>query len=187
MLAAAPASQAAQVDITWTGAASGTDTLGLFGAPGGVLAGAAYTAIFRYDTSINFQSTAFSQAVQGGTFHGNASPAISASLTINGNTVNALTLYSATYQHTNTGANSLISTEVQGQNAINLGAIDILFNRVQRLDGLFPLGLDTPFSRTFGVGDKADGFFQRFNSFASAFMQITLSPETSTFHQNGNN
>lgn len=157
---------AALIDVTWTGAITGNDPLGLFGAPG-ILNGAAYTSSYRYDTSIGF-SSAFgtTEQVRGGTFNFGPieTPAISASIAVNGITVNANTGFFDVYFRRSEPSFSQISTEVEGQNAVNPGAIDVLFNRASRLDGLYPFGLNTPFSYTFGLGDTVDGFFQRFNA-----------------------
>ena len=59
---------AAIVDVTWTGRIlGGSDTIGLFGMAGADRTGFAYTAVYRFDTSINFASDPiFGQRVTGG-------------------------------------------------------------------------------------------------------------------------
>lgn len=174
---------AALIDITWTGTIiDGNDPLGLFGAPG-LLNGAAYTSTYRYDTSIGF-STAFGtiEDVRGGTFNFGpvATPAVSASITVNGVTDNANRGYFDVYQRRSEPGFSSIITEVEGQNAVNLGAIDILFNRASRLDDLYPFGLNTPFSYTFGLGDTVNGFFQHFNAGGTIATSANLAPTSIT-------
>ncbi len=174
----AGAAQATLVDVTWRGTATGVDRLDIFGLgvasggnPDSSFADVAYTATYRFDTALgDLTGDALFQELRGGTFFLPtvfASPAISASIAINGFTVGALSEYFGSYRHqSGLGVVDLITTEVNSKpSVVNPGATDILFNRVSRSDDSLPplpLSLTDPFVLIFGADEAADGFFQKF-------------------------
>ncbi len=88
LVAGASAAPAAVLVATWTGiVASGHDDTGVFGAIGN-LAGDAYVVRFTYDTSIGYRDNSLPayDLVFGGSDYGYAPP-VSATVTINGQTV----------------------------------------------------------------------------------------------------
>jgi hypothetical protein len=92
---------AAIVDLTFTGTviSVGYDQSGIF-VPGGLappstsLDGASYTANFVFNTALGYSySSSTESEVYGGTYYGVASPLVSASVTIDGQTANIQGLY----------------------------------------------------------------------------------------------
>lgn len=189
--------QAAQIDVTWTGTVSnGNDTLDLFGVPlsGGFhdLSGQSFSATFRFDTTVgDTQSGAGFADLRGGTGFGagtTASPAISATLTINGTTVAFASDLFGGYSRRQISGTSQIYTEVQQQ----VGpAVELLFLNEFIFDESIPftglnetLSLDLPSG---GPGEILQGFFQLtnddatlFSSGALASTKVTIAPVTTT-------
>ncbi len=136
---------------TYTGfVESGTDTTNVFGL-GGALGGAAFSAMFRYDTSLGTRTTIGStyDQVVGGPFWGGISPITYSAITINGVT--------ETFDVSQNGsANVFDQTTVFGRwaqtflyNQFNqwtstVGEQDLL--QLFVLDAPKPLSLDTPFT-----------------------------------------
>ncbi len=197
----AGAAHATLVDVTWRGTATGVDRLDIFGlgaasggSPDSSFADVAYTATYRFDTDLgNLVGDAFFQELRGGTFFLPsvfASPAISASIAINGFTVSALSEFLGSYRHqSGLGVVDAITTEVNSKpSVVSPGATDVLFNRVVRSDDTLPplpLSLTDPFELIFGASETADGFFQKFTdagdpAFASSASlrpaSITIAP-----------
>lgn len=190
--AALPA-EAALVDVTWTGTVTnGNDARDLFGVPvsgGGFhdLAGQSFTATYRFDTAVGslVSGPGFAD-LRGGTSFGagtDPSPAVSATLTINGTTISFLSDLFGGYSRKQDGVSD-IYTEVQHQ----VGpAVDILFFREFVLDESIPFtGLDETLTLALpsgGPGEILQGFFQQFNAGATLFSsgalaatQVTIAP-----------
>jgi hypothetical protein len=165
----ATSAQAALIDLTWTGLASGNDGLGLFGAAGAIT-GAAYTATYRFDTNVNFNAntTNGTEDVTGGSFFNPAlaSPLISASLTINGMSVSLNGLYDSQYFRANGQGQSNVSTlaqrELTGNPAPYGGE---LFQRVFQFTNNVYGGpsLTQPGTFNFTAADNPGGNFSYFN------------------------
>src|SRR5438309_2193510 len=85
-IVSASKASAAIVNVTYTGTvASGVDEQGLFGAPNTSLVGDSYIAQYTFDTAVGFTfSTPTQNYAYGGDNWGNASPALSTTVTING-------------------------------------------------------------------------------------------------------
>lgn len=166
--------QATPVIVTWTGTATGADKLDVFGLgagsggqPDSSFTDVAYTATFRFDTDLGDLTTgSYFQALRGGTYYLPvvvATPAVSASITINGHTVSAGREYYGNYEHqAGPDVVDVIATEVQSKPSdANPGATDILFNRlIDYLDAL-PLSLTDPFEQAIAASE-GDGYFQKF-------------------------
>lgn len=166
--------QATPVVVTWTGTATGVDKLDVFGlgagsggAPDSSFTGVAYTATYRFDTDLgNLTFDSYFQALRGGTYYLPLvfeSPAVSASITINGHSVSAGREYFAGYEHqAGPDVVDVISTEVQSKPSdVNPGATDILFNRLIDHFGALPLSLTDPFEHAIAASE-GDGYFQKF-------------------------
>lgn len=165
-LSTAPA-HAALVDLTWSGTAAGNDGLGLFGDPA-FLTGVAYTATYRFDTTVGFgqNNTNGVDQVEGGSFFDpdQPIPLISASLTINGITFDADgDYYSLYFRQSGEGASSistLVQREIDGNVAPYGGE---LFQRVFRIGNFYGRPLDQPGVFDFDAGDSPGGHFAFFN------------------------
>jgi hypothetical protein len=87
-VAVAGTAAATTYTATYTGIVEGTDTDGLFSAPGTNLNGVAFTAVFTYNPALFGTAAQITNAdtdqVSGGSFFGTTSPILSDSLTING-------------------------------------------------------------------------------------------------------
>lgn len=155
----APAN-AALIDVTWTGTVSSGNvgTAGAFGIQdqfaGNELAGLAFTAVYRFDTTIGSlaQGAGFAD-LRGGSGFGDGSlpsPAIVTTLTINGITVSFGDDAFGGYSRKSGDGVSDIYTEVDTSDA------DILFLRVFRFDQNIPFtGLGE--TLTYDIGDPGDG------------------------------
>ena len=163
----AASAQAALVDLTWSGTAAGNDGLGLFGDPG-ALAAVAYTASYRFDTTVGFgqNNTNGSDQVEGGSFFDpdQPIPLVSASLTINGITFDADgDYYSLYFRQSGEGASNistLAQREIDG-NPQPFGGE--LFQRVFRLGNFYGRPLDQPGVFDFDAADNPGGHFSFFN------------------------
>lgn len=87
-VAVAGRASATTYTATYTGIVEGTDTDGLFGAPGTNLDGVSFTAVFTYNPALFGTATQITNPVtdqvSGGSFFGMTSPILSDSVTING-------------------------------------------------------------------------------------------------------
>jgi hypothetical protein len=117
ILCAPLACNAAIVELTWSGvtAFGGNDGLGLFGPAGAMPADVSYQAKFRYDTTVQFveNGTNGSEEVKGGLFYGSPSPLVSASVTINGQTLGMGGEYAGEYFRQSGQGASNVSTLAQ--------------------------------------------------------------------------
>lgn len=185
--------KAALIDVTWTGTVSSGDvgTAGAFGIQdqfsGNELAGQAFTATYRFDTTVgSLVTTATSADLRGGSQFGAgtfASPVVSATLTINGVTVSFGSDLFGGYSRQGGAGVSDIYAEV---NASNLGGgVDILFMREFRLDNNIPFaGLTETLTQALGnIGDTVQGVFQQFGDVGNllfsgnlASTQVTIAP-----------
>lgn len=118
---AAPAS-AKLIPITYTGTvSSGYDQTGLFGSSGANLSGAAFVATYLFDTAFGTTSSysyndwySYSTtSIYGGSAYGTTSPAVSATVTINGKTVAISTAYASSMSAYN---ETFYGTQYNGQN-----------------------------------------------------------------------
>lgn len=191
--AAAPAS-AALIDVTWTGTVSSGNvgTAGAFGISdtfeGNELAGQSFTAKFRFDTTMGslVQGPGFAQLSGGSSFGDGsfASPAVSATLTINGVTESFGDDFFGGYTRKSVDSQSDIYTEVQATNGA--GGLDVLFLRLFRFDENIPFtGLGETLSYDIGgAGDLPQGIFQQLDDTTSAFLfsgnlgptKVTIAP-----------
>lgn len=182
-----PAS-AALIDVTWTGTVSSGNVgaAGAFGIQdtfqGNELAGQAFTASFRFDTTIGslVQGAGFAD-LRGGTGFGDGSlpgPAVFATLTINGITVSFGDDAFGGYSRKSADGVSDIYTEV------NMADGDTLFLRVFRLDENIPFpGLGETLSYDIGgAGDLPQGVFQQIDGGIALFngnlapTKVTIAP-----------
>lgn len=189
--AGAPA-KAALVDVTWTGTVSSGNvgTAGAFGIQdtfaGNELAGQAFSAFFRFDTTIGslVQGAGFAD-LRGGTNFGDGSfapPVVSATLTINGVTVSFGGDKFAGYSRKSADGISDIYTEVDTADG------DILFLRLFRLDQNIPFpGFGETLSYNIGgAGDSPQGVFQQLDGetflFSGNFAptKVTIAPYVAT-------
>lgn len=165
-LAVAPA-HAALVDLTWSGAATGNDGLGLFGAPV-FLTRMGYTATYRFDTTVGFSANASngSNQVEGGSFFDpdRPIPLVSASITINGMTYAVDgDYYSLYFRQSGAGASqltTLVQREIDGNPAPFGGE---LFQRVFRVGDFYGFPLDQGGVLAFDAADNPGGHFSVFN------------------------
>jgi hypothetical protein len=163
----AASAQAALVDLTWSGTATGNDGLGLFGDPA-FLSGVAYTATYRFDTGVGFSqnNTSGSDQVEGGSVFDpdQPIPLISASLTINGMTFDVDgDYYSLYFRQSGEGASNistLAQREIDGNPAPFGGE---LFQRVFRVGNFYGRPLDQPGVFDFTASDNPGGHFSFFN------------------------
>lgn len=151
------------------------------------LTGFAYSATYRFDTSIGFTSGPDFQEVRGGPASSSnptnpPSPSISASITINGVTVIVLGDSAGIYTHVNDGASSRIATLVQHQNPNNPFLFDELFHTNFRLDALLPLSLTQPFTHIFDANDIANNnsHFSLANNAGNLGDDVDLQPTSIT-------
>jgi hypothetical protein len=175
----ATSANATMVDVTWTGTiSSGNDRTGIFGGARGEdfdLAGFGYTAVYRFDTDLgSFSGDATHQKLIGGTSFGNGtlvSPAISATIAINGVTVSVGSDVLGSYFRRSEPASGgftgigIFETSVIASSDTPPG-VDEIFNRVSRSDDeLLPsVSLIEPYARTFGAGDNVtNSNFQKFD------------------------
>jgi hypothetical protein len=157
---------AALVDLTWTGTTLlGNDGIGLFGPVGTIPAGTAYTAKYRFDTSISFfeNGTNGSQEVSGGTFYNpfRPVPLVSAEITVNGQTVPGGGDYdSVYYRQTGQGASQISTLAIREPSALVSGEI---FQRVFRGGNFYTLPLNQPGEFNFDASDNPGGQFLQSN------------------------
>ena len=164
---------AAIVDITYTGTLYDAYSYsGSFGS--GPLQGA-FTATFSFDTSTTGLSEKvsgpFENYLQGGSFLGTNSPALSASITINGITETFVNpnLFGFIY-----GWNKGVNSSQIHQAAV---AKDVfLYARIEAKNAALPATIDLPFTYTVQDGDIAQGSFQ--TAGASGKLNITSLTET---------
>lgn len=178
-MVSATSANATLVDVTWTGTISGgNDRTGIFGGTRGEdfnLAGFDYTAVYRFDTDLgSFTGDATHQILVGGTSFGDGtvvSPAISASIAINGATVSVGSDVFGSYLRRSEPASGgftgvgIFETLVMASSDTP-PSIDEIFHRVIRNDGdLLPsVSLTEPYARTFGAGDTVtNSNFQKFD------------------------
>jgi hypothetical protein len=185
--AVAPA-KAALIDVTWTGSviSGNVGAAGAFGIQdqfaGNELAGQAFTATYRFDTTIGslVQGAGFAD-LRGGSGFGDGSlpgPAVSATLTINGITVSFGNDAFGGYSRKSVDGVSDIYTEVDTSDA------DKLALRVFRFDQNIPFtGLDeTLIYDIGGVGDLPQGVFQQLDGATLLFggnlapTRVTIAP-----------
>ena len=174
--------QAILIDVTWSGTViNGNDARNVFGVPGAGtshdLTGFSFSATYRFDSTVGSLVTGTGSAsLRGGTSFGDgsfASPAVSSSLTINGQTISFASDFFAGYDRTQNGVSD-IYTEVQAN-----GGADKLFFRVFRLDENIPFtGLNESLSYPIVAGNDTlvQGFFQQFNADATLFSSGNLTP-----------
>jgi hypothetical protein len=163
----ATSAQAALVDLTWSGTATGNDGLGLFGAPA-FLTGVAYTATYRFDTTVGFSqnNTDGVDQVVGGSFFDpdQPIPLISASITINGVTVDANGDYYSLYFRQSGEGSSQLTNLAQRENPGNPQPYGgELFQRVFRLGNFYGRPLDQAGVFDFDASDNPGGHFNFFN------------------------
>ena len=149
------------VEVTdWGTVAFGYDQTGIFGVGGGDLAGDAYVAHYTFDTSRGwaYSGPAPVNFAYGGKCCGDASPAISASVTINGYTVNFLGDYLGEIYGFNVGNFSEQYHFVQSY-VDNRGVYinNYLQNWVSNSNGSIPSSITGPFIYNTMVGDSATG------------------------------
>ena len=181
----APAS-AAIVTVTYNGiVASGEDPVGFFHA-GDHLAGAAYKAVYVFDTSLGetLNSPGWSYAL-GGTFFGSPSPALSSTFTIDNVSLDFVPNALGFIQGIHDTA-SLIQHDVKRLAQLGPTTETVnLIHRLDRLDSLYPASLAGPFSHTV---DSQDGIFAivdiEYRNFVtgmySAYVHATLAPTSVT-------
>lgn len=179
---------AALIDVTWTGTVNSGNVgaAGAFGIQdtfqGNELAGQAFTAKFRFDTTVGslVQGAGFAD-LRGGAGFGDGSlpgPAVSATLTINGVTESFGDDFFAGYSRKSASGVSDIYTEV------NTADADILFLRVFRFDENIPFtGLGETLAYDIGgPGDLPQGVFQQIDSGTILFggnlapTKVTIAP-----------
>ena len=163
----ATSAQAALVDLTWSGTASGNDGLGLFGAAG-ALTGVAYTATYRFDTTVGFSqnNTNGSDQVEGGSLFDpdRPIPLVSASLTINGITFGVDgDYYSLYFRQSGEGASQLTTLAQRGIDGNPAPFGGELFQRVFRPGNFYGRPLDQPGAFDFTASDNPGGHFSFFN------------------------
>jgi hypothetical protein len=157
---------AALVDLTWTGTTLlGNDGIGLFGPVGTIPAGTAYTAKYRFDTSISFieDGTNGSQKVSGGAFYNpfQASPLVSAEITVNGQIVPLGGDYNSIYfRKTGQGASQIGAFVLRHPSTFVWGEIS---QRVSRDGNFYTLPLDQPGEFNFDASDNPAGLFSQTN------------------------
>jgi hypothetical protein len=168
ILCAPLACNAAIVELTWSGvtAFGGNDGLGLFGPAGAMPADVSYQAKFRYDTTVQFveNGTNGSEEVKGGLFYGSPSPLVSASVTINGQTLGMGGEYAGEYFRQSGQGASNVSTLAQRAipgNPTPYGGE--LFQRVFRGGDFYGKPLPQPADLTFTASDSPSGEVLYFN------------------------
>lgn len=179
---------AALIDVTWTGTVSSGNvgTAGAFGIQdtfqGNELAGQAFTATYRFDTTIGslVQGAGFAD-LRGGTGFGDGSlpgPAVFATLTINGITVSFGDDAFGGYSRKSADGVSDIYTEV------NMSDGDTLFLRLFRFDQNIPFpGFGESLVYDIGgAGDLPQGVFQQIDGGIALFSgnfaptKVTIAP-----------
>jgi len=148
-----PAAAADLVRLDWTGTVlfGGNDNLNLFGLQNIDLTGRAYTASYIYDTSVNFVEnlTDSTQSVSGGTFFNpfRPSPLVSASITVNGITVDVGgSFFGSYFTQSGLGVSGILTDAIADRN-LDQGSFPSryagqIFNNARRLDNGFALPLN---------------------------------------------
>jgi hypothetical protein len=169
---------AAIVNITYTGTVGdGSVDTGLFG---GSIAGATFTATFKFDTSISGAFSSSSSAgnyIVGGSAFGGPAPGLSAALTINGITQSFTPSFDSQIYGSNDGTNS-VQSHIGGSD-YNNNLIEIT---ITNPGTLLPPTIDVPFSYTVQPGDLIQGDFHLFSLSAlySAQGSLNLTSVTET-------
>ncbi|MEH2608016.1 PEPxxWA-CTERM sorting domain-containing protein [Bradyrhizobium sp. AZCC 1693] len=174
------------VTVTYNGTvASGDDPIGFFHA-GDHLDGAAYKAVYVFDTSLGetLNSPGWNYAL-GGSFFGSPSPALSATFTINNVSLDFVPNKLGFIQGIH-DTGSLIQHDIKRLAQLGPTTETVnLIHRLDRLDSLFPSSLDGPFSHTV---DSKDGIFAivdiEYRNFVtgmySAYVHARLTPTNVT-------
>lgn len=146
---------AALVNITYTGTVDdGSYDTGLFG---GSIAGASFTATFKFDTSISGAFNNFGPTgnyIVGGSAFGGPAPGLSAALTINGITQSFTPSFDSQIYGANDGTNS-----VQEHIAGNDSNQNFILASITNHGTLLPPTIDVPFSYIVQPGDSMQGYF----------------------------
>ncbi len=182
--AAAPLS-AAIVQVEYTGTVSdGYDFTGVFGTANTFLTGAAYTANYTFDTTIGLTETDwYYNRVSGGTYYGNLSPSLGATITINGNTVSVLGTAFGYLTGVNVGNFSQVYHDVNDLVDTGTGYIQtILNNGITNNNGALPISLTDPLSYAVIAGDTGFGHFEISNFGVSTFVYAELAPNHVTIN-----
>jgi hypothetical protein len=154
LLVSASHASAATVYITYTGTVSnGYDRGGLFGPEGANLSGDSYVANYVFDTSLG---VTYSSPIQnyafGGSSYSDASPALSASVTINGRTVAFTPNYVGEIYAYDNG-----SFREQAHIAASTGWQWSLANYIHNFNGTLPVTIDRAFIYHLVSGDTENG------------------------------
>lgn len=149
---------AATMQVTYTGTVLvGMDQVGMFGTAGANLAGVGYTAVYIFDTTKGFTaSSSGSSFAFGGSVYPIDSPALSAMLTINGQSVDFVGDYYGEIQGNNGGTSS---TSRQHHDAVTNSNNNFLRNEIFSPTPALPASITTSFSYTVLSGDSPSGFF----------------------------
>ncbi|HLH96841.1 MAG TPA: hypothetical protein VKW08_17155 [Xanthobacteraceae bacterium] len=173
LFAAVTQASASIVDVTYTGTVElGFDSVGAFGGVGS-LTGDTYKAVYVFNTSLGATfSSAHDNYATGGTEFGSTSPALKASLTINGHTLSITPSYDGEIHGLNTTTGFGEQYHYAAQNAPTY-----IYNSIINNTGTLPASIAVPFSYTAVVGDSVNGGFVLDNSRVSGI----LLPETLTY------
>lgn len=142
---------------------TGQDAVGAFGTAGSNLAGATYTASFRYDTSLGERLTdATYDTVAGGIAHGGfTSPILDATLTINGSTQHFASNFNGVVLN-QLGGSYNIAYQAQGDSGASFS--DLTFT-IQSAT-LPPFNLETPYQLSLAGPSGAFSFYNNLTSTA---------------------
>lgn len=184
-LGAATAS-AAIVNVVYTGTVNGGyDQTGVFGIPAVDLTGVAFRAAFVFDTTLGFTySSAEQNYAYGGRGFGNASPALSATITINGVTaaIDAGS-FGYIYGFSASGSSTLLHQVSDYSSTSSVNHSDNLYLSINRLDGGLPADLGGPYVHAVATDDQTYGSFEiiSYNFDAGAYTNYaygSLAPTT---------
>lgn len=163
---AAPVS-AAVVQVQYTGTvSSGYDQTGIFGSAGSYLDGLAYTANYTFETTNGyFNGDWYYNQVYGGSAYGNLSPALSSSVTINGNTIAISGNYFGHIYGHNSGSFSQVYHHAQEYVVTGSGYQQTYSeNSIYNNSGTLPMSLTGPLSYALTGGDYSFGSMGIFES-----------------------
>lgn len=168
--ASAPLS-AAVVQVQYTGTvSSGFDQTGVFGSANSFLDGSAYTASYTFETTNGiFISNAAHNYAYGGTAYSVASPALSSTITINGNTVSISGNYFGQIFGQNSGTFSQVyhhaTDYVTSGSSYYLAQ---MYNSVFNYSNTLPYSLTGPLSYSVTAGDTSYGYMS-IENYSSSF------------------
>ena len=171
----AGSAQAALVDVTYTGLITGgTDVGGDFGSVGATLVGKTITVQYLFNTALgDIDTNPGENSTSGGSLFSDASPGLSASISIGGG--KPVTFDGASYGSIGETSNATGSSQ---SHDITSAAGSDVNSFIQAGAGALPDSIVTPFSYTVSAGDFASGSFTLVDGGFASFAPTSISLST---------